>query len=162
VRERAAMQLAHWLRAGQRAMERIRRNIEDIRERLQTESHPRTRWALQRLLFRELYRIGFRRELIDVIDHEIAGWRDWISRQQALVDRLENSRRETEPARALLLLAQQTLAVHEIHRERMLTILALNTPSKRGSSSPDDGRNSLAKPESTGQRGTAPGDEDGV
>ncbi len=141
-------------------MEQIKRNIEDIRERLKTESNPRVRWALQRALFQEAYKIGFSRELIDFIDREIAGWRDWIDRQQSLVERLANSGLESELAETLLLLAQQTLAVHELHRRRILRILALNALSEGRSSPPDDGRRTSMKPESKDVRGAPSSDQD--
>lgn len=101
----------------------LKRNIERLREILKTENDRGERLALQRLLFQEEYRIGFNRELLDCIDHEIGGWKDWIERQQSRVQRLEANGRANGLEKRLLLLAQQTLAIHELHRHRVLTIL---------------------------------------
>src|SRR5262249_4334862 len=112
-------------------MERLERNIESLRERIKTESNPQARWRLQRPLIQEEDRIGFSRELVDLIDCEIAGWHDWINRQRSIVERLEDSGRESKLAKDLLFLAQQTLAVHEFHRQRILNIVAAIGASSR-------------------------------
>ncbi len=143
---------------GDLEMEQLKRGIEQIRERLKRENNRGERLALQRLLFQEEYRIGFSRELLDCIDREIDGWKDWIERQQSRVQRLEATARVNKLEKQLLLLAQQTLAIHELHRKRIVMILAINTSSTRSGNGP----RTATAPESTGKRGVRPNDEDGA
>jgi hypothetical protein len=127
------------------SLERLKYDIERLREKLKRENNVEERWALQRLLFQQVYRIGFSRELIDCIENEIAEWKDWIEHQQRRVQRFEATARENRQEKRLLLLAQQTLAVHEFHRQRILMILAINSSSSQcsprsGNGSPPNGR----------------------
>jgi hypothetical protein len=80
-----------------------------------------------------MYKIGFGRELIDCIDDEIAQWKNWIERQRSGVQRLEAAGRENRLEKKLLLLAQQTLILHELHRQRILMIVAMDTSTSRRS-----------------------------
>jgi hypothetical protein len=110
-------------------MDRLTRDIDDLRERLRAEIDPHVRRELLRQMLDEEYKIGFRRELIDFFDREIDGWKDWISRQRSLVERLDNHGRECRLAKRLLELAHETLAIHELHRRRIQRILGLKQDS---------------------------------
>ena len=125
------------------SLERLKYDIERLREKLKKENNAEERWALQRLLFQQEYRIGFSRELIDCIENEIDKWKDWIEHQQRRVQRLEATARETRQEKSLLLLAQQTLAVHEFHRQRILMILAIHSSSRQCSPRSGNGRTKL-------------------
>ena len=94
--------------------------IESLRERLKTEGDEQERWALQRLLFQNMYRIGLNEELREVIEREIGEWKGWIKGQQLRMQRLGRVGRHEKK---LLLLAQHTLTVHELHRRRILDLL---------------------------------------
>jgi hypothetical protein len=139
-------------------MESLKRDIERLRERLKRENNCGERFALQSRLFQQVYRIGFSRELLDCIDREIDEWKDWIERQQSRVQRLEATARENRDEKTLLLLAQQTLAVHELHRHRILMILGTDTSSSQHS--PQPGPKTPTAPESTSKRVAVPIDED--
>lgn len=115
-------------------MDRFKLDIERLREKLKRENNREERLALQCLLFQQIYRIGFRRELLDCIDREIDEWKDWIECQQSRVQRLEATAHENGLENRLLLLGQQTLALHELHRQRILMILAIDTSSSQRSS----------------------------
>jgi hypothetical protein len=108
-----------------------RKRIERIRERLKRENNLGERLVLQRLLFQQVYRIGFNREAIDCVDREIGEWKGWIERQRSRVQRLQATARENRLEKRLLLLAQQTLCIHELHRQRILMILAMDISSSR-------------------------------
>ena len=97
--------------------------IERLRERLKTEGDQQERWALQRLLFQHMYRIGLNEELREIIEREIGEWKGWIEGQQLRMQRLERSGRYNKFEKRLLLLAQHTLTVHELHRRRILELL---------------------------------------
>jgi hypothetical protein len=96
--------------------------IESLRERLKTEGDQQERWALQRLLFQQMYRIGLNEKLREVIEREIGEWKGWIECQQLRMQRLERVGRYEK---RLLLLAQHTLTVHELHRRRILELLGV-------------------------------------
>jgi hypothetical protein len=94
--------------------------VERLRERLKTEGDQQERWALQHLLFQHMYRIGLNEELRETIEREIGEWKRWIEGQQLRMQRLGRvGRREKK----LLLLAQHTLTVLELHRRRVLDLL---------------------------------------
>ena len=99
--------------------------IESLRERLKTEGDQQERWALQRLLFQNMYRIGLNEELREVIEREIGEWKGWIEGQQLRMQRLERVGRCKKFEKRLLLLARHTLTVHELHRRRILDLLGV-------------------------------------
>src|SRR5690349_5020071 len=94
--------------------------IESLRERLKTEGDQQERWALQRLLFQNMYRIGLNEKLREIIEREIGEWKGWIEGEQLRMQRLQRAGRYEK---RLLLLAQHTLTVHELHRRRILDLL---------------------------------------
>jgi len=96
--------------------------IESLRERLKTEGDQQERWALQRLLFQHMYRIGLNEELREIIEREIGEWKRWIEGQQLRMQRVGRVGRHEKK---LLLLAQHTLTVHELHRRRILDLLGV-------------------------------------
>ena len=141
-------------------MELLKRDIKRLRERLKRTNNQRERLALLRLLFQRLYTLGFSRELLDCIDHEIDEWKDWIEHQQARVQRLKASGRENRLEKKMLLCALQTLAIHELHRHRILMILAMNTSSDRRAPRSGNGPKTATAPRSIGKQGVEPNDED--
>ena len=143
-------------------MDGLKRDIEQLRERLKRESNRGERCALQSRLFQQVYRIGLSPELLDCIDREIDEWKDWIERQQSRVQRLEATARENRDEKTLLLLARQTLAVHELHRHRILMILGIDTSFSQHSPQPGNGPKTPTAPESTSKRVAVPIDEDDV
>lgn len=133
-------------------MERLERNIERLRERLKRETNQQERWALQRLLFQQMYKIGFSSKLIDCIVREIEEWKGWIERQQSRVQRFERFGRETKQEKRLLVLAQHTLAVHELHRRRMLLIVTTRISSDRSALRSGKRARRARAPAGTGKR----------
>ena len=131
------------------AIELLKSDIEPLRERLKRENNRGERLVLQRLLFQRMYKIGVSRELIDYIDDEIAEWKNWLERQRSGVQRLEAAGRENRLERNLLLLAQQTIVLHELHRQRLLRIVAMDTDAHAG---PANGQKNAKAPESTSKR----------
>lgn len=95
-------------------------NIRHFRDRLETETDPRARSLLHRLLVQEEDKLGHDTEALREIEHHIARAKDHVTRQQALAASLERDGRDTSHVLLLLNAYNETLLAYENQREKIL------------------------------------------
>ena len=106
--------------AGEAATDRFvaRLNVDHYSTRLRTESDPRARSVLNRLLIEEEKKLGGRLEQLAYVEHEAATLREWIARQQSRPSRGTDG---ALPAEVLLGMLYDTIGLHEKHRATLVS-----------------------------------------
>jgi hypothetical protein len=105
----------------------VRENIKHFRDRLWSESNPKTRSRLHQLLLAEENKLAADLELLTEIERHITEGHRRIDRQRTLVASMERDGHDgLETARALLDGLIQSQLLHSEYRNRILITIAQN------------------------------------